>query len=386
MRVLVIASRPTDSARGDLAPVGLVLRALTEHGHEVHAVCDAADPMRSFESLTVWPVHASRSHGTPAMTSRALAAGRSIAPDVILAEERCLASGSLVAKRCGGSLVPMFVGVHGPRRAGRLLGPIETRAVRQAPLCIGFGPYQTDAALRRGAKRTLELPGVARIPPVPRTASGWLRRHLGLDHGVLAVAWGDLSPEDGTDILIEGVKVAADADHDLHAAIFGGDEATIDRYEAKAERLGVHDRVHLLGGWHASKLDALLPEADIVIEPSIVPHRTPPALYTLLAAHRPMILAQAAGRSRLVGPKACVIAPADRLGIGHALSQLAANESARLHYAEAGRQFVAAHHTYDVFASTLACLEDRVRVGPGSDPSAASDQTEETGSPASIGA
>ena len=368
MRVLVIASRPTDGDRGDPSPPAVLVRGLLERGHEVHLVCDASEPMRSYDALTVWTVRPERSLVKPQFASRARAAARAVKPQLVLAERTHLATGWSVTKRFGGTLIPLLSedGDRGGSAVSNAARVLDAKLIRGAPACVACGPSQADAALQDGAQRVIELPGISSIDPIDRPPSGWLRRHLKLDRGVLAIAWGDLSPDDGTDILIEGVKGAADADHDVHLAVFGGDETTVDRYDAKAQRLGIHDRVHLLGGWHASKLDTLLPEGDMLIDASIRPHRAPRALYSFLASHRPVILTEALGRERFADPKACVITPADRLGIGHALSQLAANESARSHYADAGRRAAAARHTFDAFIAALEPLERLVASGPRS--------------------
>ncbi len=377
MRALIVVTRPTEPDRGDPAPLALLVRALVDRGHEVHLVCSAAEPMRSFDALTVWPVHPDRSRGAPAFAARALEAGRACRPDIVLADRPHFALGAMVARRFGSRLVPIFsdAGPLGATPIRRVAAALDARIVRGAAVaCLACGPLQADAALQLGAKRAIALPGVCGMEPADRPASGWLRRHLKIDGGVLALAWGGLGPDQGTDILIEGVKVAADADADVHAAIFGGDETSIDRYNAKAERLGIQHRVHLLGGWPASKLDRLLPEADILVEPSLDAERTPGALYSLLAAHRPVIVAEVPGRSRLVDPTVCELAPPDRLGIGHALAELAANPNLRQRLARAAASCIAGHHVYTAFCSTLSELERLV-----GGPRAGADAPEPTG-------
>lgn len=352
MRVLILATRPTDPRRGDPSATPLLIRAFSERGHAVDLVCGGQEPLRSFDTLTVWPVHAARTHGVPGFAGRVFEASRAARPDLVIAQRSHFALGRLVATRANAAFVPMFdeasLDIAPVRRA---LTAFDARLVRTTGACIAFGPLRAEEAFRFGAQRVIELPRVAGLSPENRPATGWLRRHLGIDGGMLAVAWGELGPEHGTDVLIEGVKVAADADADVHAAIFGGDRTTQDRYEAKAERLGIHNRVHLLGSWPASKLGTLLPEADAVVDASTQAERTPRVLYSALAAARPVILAEVPGRERLVEPGACLLAPPDRLGVGHALSELALHPDARARYGSSGLAAAEAGHTFESFAA-----------------------------------
>ena len=359
MRALILATRPTEPNRGDPSPGSLLVRAMIDRGHEVHLVCAGDEPLRSYGALTVQPVHAARSIGVPAYSSASFDAARSFRPEVVLAERPHLGLGRAVAAVAKARFVPLLSdGLAGDTSAvRRVLTPLDGRLIRNADGCIAFGRLQADAALQRGARRVVELPGVSGIDPVACAPTGWLRRHLRLDGGVLVVAWGELGPEHGTDILIEGVKVAADADTDVHAAIFGGDETSIDRYNAKAERLGIQNRVHLLGEWPASKLHTLLHEADIVVEPSVVPGRTPRAFYSMLASNRPVVLAEAPGRARLIDAAACVITPADRLGIGHALADLAASPAEQTRLASAAGACIRRSYMYHAFVSALSDFE-----------------------------
>ncbi|MEO1534818.1 MAG: glycosyltransferase family 4 protein [Planctomycetota bacterium] len=365
MRTLILATRPTQSDRCDPAPCGLLVQTLVERGHDVHLVCSADEPLRSYEALTVWPVHASRSPGTPAFATRAFEAAKAASPECVICERPHLALGRAVAARAKASFVPLLTD-RDPCKltpVRRVQASLDDRLLRAADLCIAAGPLQADTAMTRGARRVIELPGVSGITPIDQPPSGWLRRHLGLTEGILAIAWGELSPEAGTDVLIEGVKVAADADVDIHAAIFGGDETSIDRYEAKAERLGVFNRVHLLGGWSAAKLGTLLPEADILVEPSLEPSRTPRSLYSFMASHRPVLLAELPGRERLIKPGACAIAPGDRLGMGHVLAELATHPEMRSRYAQAASETARAEHSSNAFAGALDQFE-RLFTGP----------------------
>lgn len=365
MRVLVLSTRVTEHERGDPPPQSLVVRALLDLGHEVHLVCGASEPLRSADQLTVWPVHPDRSGGLPAFSARALDAAKRCEPDAVIAEQGHLALGWAVATRSRAALVPMIDEPAGDEDDWRLslraalAGPL----VRGAAACICFGPGGADRARQGGATRVIELPGVSSIEGAHPARTDWLRRHMGAEDQVIALSWGSLSPEHGTDALIEGVKVAADADTEVHAAIFGGDETSIARYEAKAQRLGIDQRVHLLGTWPAARLAALLTEADILVEPSTDAGLTPPALFTFLASGRPVVLAEREGRDRLVAPGVCALTPGDRLGIGHELAELAADAELRSRLAASANDFVAKRHVYTCLRLAMESLEAVVRVG-----------------------
>ncbi|MEO1583724.1 MAG: glycosyltransferase [Planctomycetota bacterium] len=370
MRVLVLANRVSDPMRGDPAIAALVVRSLVDAGHEVHLVCSSDEPLRSHGDLTVHPVHEQRAGVLPSFGPKAAGVAASCNPDAVLAFRPHLPLGWGIASRAGVALVPV---IEESSRVGRPLltgvGSAADRAiVRRSPLCVACGPMAAEDAWACRAGRVVELPGVAggfakgEGSPAP---SGWLRDRLGLpEESVVAVGWGELSPDDGTDIVIEGLKVAADADADVHAVLAGGERGAIERYASKAQRLGIEHRLHLVGRWPAARLASLAAEADILLQPSVRPRETPRGFWTFLASGRPVLVSEAEGRQRLVGtddPGSLVaFAPADRLGIGHVLGELSSSSDARDRLGSAAAAHVRVHHVESALAASLVEALDAI--------------------------
>lgn len=119
-------------------------------------------------------------------------------------------------------------------------------------------------AAPEGPPVTVFPAGIDRLPPAP------VPPELVWRHGALRVLYvGRFAPEKGLPILLEGMRVATDAGLDAQL-YFVGEGPLRDRLVCDAERLGIGDRVGVLGPFPRNQLGGIYASADVFAFPSTV--------------------------------------------------------------------------------------------------------------------
>ncbi|MGP1273477.1 MAG: glycosyltransferase [Phycisphaerales bacterium] len=378
MRILVIAPHPFYIDRGTPIDVDILVRALCEQGHEVHLATLHAGEDRGYENLTIHRIKPPRGVGmlSPGFSPDKLRCDAKLAamawkltkqlkPDVIHAGEEAVFIAKALKARFGvpyvydmdSSIAQQMVEQMG--RLAPLAGVFnwfEGWAVRGAVACAPVCNALSDLAREQGAKQLVTLHDISQLDVGSLRQTGWLRRRLKIESGLVLVYCGNLQVYQGVDLLIEGLKVAADADADVHAVIAGGEEEQIAEYEAKASRIGIAHRVHLIGKWPAARLGELLIEGDILTAPRTKGVNTPQKVFPYLHTGKPVLVTDLPTHSQILDQSVCRLAPADPVGFGEAIQELAADEALRRRLGEAGRAFAEAQHTYPAHARRVSEL------------------------------
>ncbi len=115
-----------------------------------------------------------------------------------------------------------------------------------------------------GLAVTLFPAGVDRLPPTPPPSE------LRWREGALRVLYvGRFAPEKSLSLLVRALRLAVDAGADVHMVMVGEGPLREDLAE-EAERLGVADRLTLLGPYERSRLQGVYASADVFAFPSVV--------------------------------------------------------------------------------------------------------------------
>ena len=181
-------------------------------------------------------------------------------------------------------------------------------------------------------------------PPHPRD----LRRELGVSDRAHLVGWvGRLARQKAPDVLVDAMGQLPDT---VHAVLIGGGPDH-DAVEARIDRAGLVDRVHLLG--HVEGAAGLLPQLDVLALPS----RWEGAPYVPLEAFRAGVAVVA---TDVVGTRDVVrdgrtgwLVPADDAGaLARALGEAVEDPTETERRASLAREQLVAHH--DVRAMAVA--------------------------------
>lgn len=379
MRILVLAPHPFYIDRGTPIDVDILVRALCELGHEVHLATLHAGEDRSYPGLTIHRIEAPKGVGMPSpgfsgaklkcdakLFGLAKRLVEEIKPDVIHAGEEAvfMARWFKMTKRVpyvydmDSSIAQQMVEQMGfLRPIGWFFDAFEGIGVKGALACAPVCHALADVARRQGAKRLVTLHDISQLDVEALRPTGWLREQEGIsENSTMLVYCGNLQTYQGVDLLIEGLAEALRGGADVDAVIAGGETNQIEAYRAKAERLGIGDRVHLIGRWPAAKLGELLIEADILTAPRTKGINTPQKVFPYLHTGRAVLVTDLPTHSQILTQDVCRLAPADPVGFGRAIAELAGDESLRNRLGIEGKLFAEKEHTYPAHIGRVAEL------------------------------
>ncbi len=163
------------------------------------------------------------------------------------------------------------------RRSSQALGRPATRAARVATRCANALLAQVHQLVLLSHKSvpsygghdagppiTVLPAGIDRLPPAPAPAE------LVWRPGALRVLYvGRFAPEKSLQILVRALRIAVDAGVDAHLTMVGEGHLAGD-LAAEAARLGVADRMTLIGPYERSRLRGIYASAHVFAFPSVV--------------------------------------------------------------------------------------------------------------------
>lgn len=200
-----------------------------------------------------------------------------------------------------------------------------------------FAPHSKQALIYNG----VELPSFRPSLSPPASGAETLRADFNLDPDSLLVGIVTrITPEKGIHTLIEATAKLR-ASPNIQLLVVGGpyfpkDAEYIDSLKARAEKLGVADRVIFTG--FLEDTDAILSLLDVVLLASTIPEACPRTIIEAMAAGVPVIATPLGGSKELVTPETGILVPAEEAdAFAAAITQLAENDEQRKQMGEACR-------------------------------------------------
>ncbi|MBD3335961.1 MAG: glycosyltransferase [Candidatus Eisenbacteria bacterium] len=169
---------------------------------------------------------------------------------------------------------------------------------------------------------------------------------------------GNLELYQGVDLLLEGFALAARETEAVDLVLIGGEPEDIRRYAAKAARLGLADRAHLLGPRPLEDLKHYLAEADILAAPRIKGINTPMKVFPYLHSGRPVLATNLPTHTQILTAQVARLAGPTPRAFADAIVELAQDPELRRRLGEAGRAFAEAEHTYPAHERRVNALYD----------------------------
>ncbi len=270
--------------------------------------------------------------------------------------------------------IPHIVTMHGGRyyseRVRRRLAMRFALASSQAAVAVSdAAAAQLSADLYVSRGRISVIPNGVRVAP---RAVPTLRAELGLANQTpILLAVGNLYPVKGHRYLVEALALLP-PELGVHVVIAGRGECE-DELTLLAERLGVRDRLHLIG--QRADVPNLLASADVFVQPSLS-EGLPCALLEAMFAERAVVATDVGDMGAALGEQGGVLVPPGSAqaiadAVGGLLREPA--RAARL-AAAAGRRATDAYglttmleRYADLYASLLATRPRRERIERGED-------------------
>ncbi len=379
MKILVIAPHAFYVDRGTPIDLDILLRALSNARHEVHAVVYHEGEDREYPNVTIHRIDAPPSLGGigPGFSAKKLRADhylyrlasrlmREVEPDVIHAGEEAVFMAMRLGKKhavsyvydMDSSIAQQMVEKKGYLRpfAG-FFNWCEKKAVQNALACAPVCHALADLARKHGAKHIETLHDISQLADPDRPRKGWLHERLGLPTGRPILMYvGNFEKYQGVDLLLEGFAAARKQDADVELVIAGGNDAGIAAYTQKSRELGIDNQTHFLGSWPADRLDELLTEADVLTAPRIKGINTPQKIFPYLHSGRAVLLTDLPTHSQIVDGTVCELAAPTSVAFGEAIARLASDPARRAELGAAGKAFVEANHTFSAHQRRVDAL------------------------------
>ncbi|MGZ8455009.1 MAG: glycosyltransferase family 4 protein [Gemmatirosa sp.] len=183
----------------------------------------------------------------------------------------------------------------------------------------------------------------------PRIAERVRIHHLGLDLAHLPFAEGGrpdahlvtvgrLERLKGVHVLLDAlVRLAARGVRPTLDVVGGGE--SLAELRARAERLGLTDRVRFLGWQNGEEVEQAMRGATVLVHPSVAPDAMPTVLKEALAVGTPVVASRLAGIPEILDDGRCgvMVPPDDVEALADAIAALLADPARRRRLATAGR-------------------------------------------------
>ena len=188
-----------------------------------------------------------------------------------------------------------------------------------------------------------------------------LRKEAGIsssDNVILYV--GNLEHYQGVGLLIRGFAKVAHNFPSWHLIIIGGAQKHLELNKDEVSKLGLGERIHLLGPRPVSQLSLYLKQASILASPRTLGNNTPMKIYSYMHSGVPIIATDLPTHTQVLNSEMASLVMPDVDSFAAGLSNLIASEDLRSRLAKRAFQEAEKKYTFPVFRNTLLEIYTRV--------------------------
>ena len=179
--------------------------------------------------------------------------------------------------------------------------------------------------------------------------------------GEIVLYVGNLEPYQGIDLLLDGFAHAARHEVGARLVIIGGAPVHITKYTAHAVRLGIAERVHLLGPRPLQQLGAYLRQADVLVSPRISGTNTPMKIFSYLASGRAVLATRLLTHTQVLDEEIALLVDPEPTALGEGLVRLLRDETLRHRLGALAQARVWNEYTRGAFERKLNDFYDALR-------------------------
>jgi glycosyltransferase involved in cell wall biosynthesis len=136
----------------------------------------------------------------------------------------------------------------------------------------------------------------------------------------------------------------------------GGNKVTIERYQAKAAKLGIDRVVSFIGPRPVDSLAELLQAATVLVSPRVKGNNTPMKVYSYLHSGTALLATALPTHLQVLDETIAALAPAEPSAFGEALLNLLNDRDLRARLGESARRVAKELYTVEAFEQQLAVL------------------------------
>lgn len=188
-----------------------------------------------------------------------------------------------------------------------------------------------------------------------------LRADLGISN-LLMMYVGNLESYQGIDLLIDSFALTLKKTDQADLVIIGGEASDIEKYQKKAQGLGIEEKVHFLGSKPVDHLAMYLAQADILVSPRTKGKNTPMKLYSYLDSGKALLATDLQTHTQLLNSEIAVLAKPNAVDFSEGMLSLIEDQDLRLRLGNAGKSLIEQKHTFTAFRQKLNSLYDSLQM------------------------
>jgi len=222
-------------------------------------------------------------------------------------------------------------------------------------ICVSKAEAEELGALDVDAEKVHVIPNgvdMARFDTMP--SPDLFRERSGIDAPFIMFA-GRLAPNKRLDVLVDAMAHVVESESKVHLVIIGGDGGAMKETRARIKKLGLDNRVHVLGHMDDDEMFRSAYAASEMLALSSDFEAFGIVLAEAMAAGKPCVSTRVGGTTDVVedGRTGLLVPPGDAKGMAKALLELLEDPERRKRMGEAGRERVRAKFTWDIVAEQV---------------------------------
>ena len=184
-----------------------------------------------------------------------------------------------------------------------------------------------------------------------------LKFQLNINNPILMYV-GNLESYQGIDLLLESFALVLQQTNQVDLVIIGGEVADIQKYQQKANLLGLEAKVHFCGARPTNQLSQYLAQADILVSPRIKGKNTPMKIYSYLDSGKAVLATDLPTHTQVIDRKVGMLAQPNPKDFAWGILSLISNPRLRARLGIKGKKLIQEKHSYQAFRQKLNTVYD----------------------------
>ncbi len=184
-----------------------------------------------------------------------------------------------------------------------------------------------------------------------------LKSQLKISNPILMYV-GNLESYQGIDLLLESFALVLQQTDQVDLVIIGGEVADIQKYQKKANVLGLQAKVHFCGARPTNQLSQYLAQADILVSPRTKGKNTPMKIYSYLDSGKAVLATDLPTHTQVVDRRVAMLAKPNPEDFAGGMLSLINNPHLRSRLGIRAKKLIQQKHSYQAFSQKLNTLYD----------------------------
>ena len=233
----------------------------------------------------------------------------------------------------------------------------EKLAVKNAQVVVPVCQALADGIADAKPNKVALLPDVSLLKNEKQKHEEDLKMKLQIGNLMLMYV-GNLESYQGIDLLLESLSLVLKETDKIDLVIVGGVPEDIEKYQAKANALGLGKQVHFLGQKPASQLGTYLSQADILVSPRTQGKNTPMKIYSYLDSGKAVLATDLPTHTQVLNQENSMLAEATPEDFSEKMVSLIGDAQLRLKLGIAGKMLIQEKHSYNAYREKVNKLYD----------------------------